>query len=277
MILVVGANGMLGRDLMTLLGEQAHGLDLPEINITDFDSVERVLKEFQPKVVINCAAYTDVDGCETNKETAMEVNAEGVAYLAMSSRGIGARLVHISTDYLFDGSKIAPYVEHDAPHPLNVYGESKWAGEMNAVLNPDHLIVRTQWLYGLHGKNFVETMLRLATEKDSLTVVDDQVGSPTWTMDLARATMALLEHGCRGVYHGANSGSTSWYGFAQAIFEESGVAVKLSTMTTEQLQRPARRPLHSTLDCSKLEQDAGYSFQPWREALKQYLAARNQN
>jgi dTDP-4-dehydrorhamnose reductase len=275
MILVVGANGMLGRDLMALIGDPARGVDIDEIDITSLESTERIIRTLKPEAVINCAAYTDVDGCETNAEKAMQVNGEGVAHLAMATREIGARLVHVSTDYVFDGSKGSPYAEDDAPCPLGVYGESKLAGELNAAFNPDHLIVRTQWLYGLHGKNFVETMLRLAVEKDELSVVDDQVGSPTWTVDLSQAIMALLKGGHRGVYHAANAGFCSWNEFAQAIFEEAGLSVKVNGMTTDELNRPARRPLYSTLDCSKLEQDAGFRPQPWRSALKAYLQLRN--
>lgn len=276
MILVVGANGMLGRDMMTRIGDSARGVDIDEIDITSLESTERIIRTLRPEIVINCAAYTDVDGCETNVEKAMQVNGEGVAHLAMASREIGARLVHVSTDYVFDGSKGSPYQEDDAPCPLGVYGESKLAGEMNAAFNPDHLIVRTQWLYGLHGRNFVETMLRLALEKDEVSVVDDQIGSPTWTVDLAHAIAALLMTGHRGVYHAANSGFCSWNEFAQEIFQESGLPVKVKGMTTVELNRPARRPLYSTLDCSKLEQEAGFRPQPWRSALKAYLQIRNQ-
>jgi dTDP-4-dehydrorhamnose reductase len=266
---------MLGRDMLALIGDAARGVDIDEIDITSLESTERIIRTLKPETVINCAAYTDVDGCETDVETAMRVNAEGVAHLAMASREIGARLVHVSTDYVFDGGKGSPYAEDDAPCPLGVYGESKLAGELNAAFNPDHLIVRTQWLYGLHGKNFVETMLRLAGEKDELAVVDDQIGSPTWTVDLARAILALLKTGHRGIYHAANSGFCSWNGFAQAIFEESGLSVKVNRMTTDELNRPARRPLYSTLDCSRLERDTGFRPQPWRSALKTYLQLRN--
>jgi dTDP-4-dehydrorhamnose reductase (EC 1.1.1.133) len=240
MILVVGANGMLGQDLMGLLGERGRGVDLPDIDITDMVSVQQVLTALKPKVVINCAAYTDVDGCESNTETAMQVNGEGVAFLALVTREIGAKLVQVSTDYVFDGSKGSPYREDDLQQPLNIYGESKLAGELNVDINPDNLLVRTQWLYGLHGKNFVETMLKLGQEKSVLTVVDDQIGSPTWTMDLARGIIALVDKDCRGTYHCANSGHTSWNGFAKAIFDEAGLPVQVLPMTTEQLNRPAR-------------------------------------
>src|SRR6185369_7636509 len=155
MILVVGSKGMLGQELMGLLGARARGVDVGDIDITDLGSVQRVLVTLKPRVVINAAAYTDVDACETNAELALQVNGEGVAHLAMISKEIGATLVQVSTDYVFDGGKQAPYLEDDAPGPLSVYGESKLAGEMNAKFNPDHLIVRTQWLYGHAGKNFV--------------------------------------------------------------------------------------------------------------------------
>lgn len=276
MILVVGANGMLGQDLMSLLGERGRGVDLPDIDITDMVSVQQVLTALKPKVVINCAAYTDVDGCETNAETAMQVNGEGVAFLGLVTRGIGAKLVQISTDYVFDGSKGSPYREDDLQQPLNIYGESKLAGELNVDINPDNLLVRTQWLYGLHGKNFVETMLKLGQEKTELTVVDDQIGSPTWTMDLAKGIIALVDKDCRGTYHCANSDHTSWNGFAKAIFDEAGLPVQVLPMTTEQLNRPAQRPLYSTLDCSKLVADTGFEPQSWLEALKQYLNLRKE-
>jgi dTDP-4-dehydrorhamnose reductase len=275
MILVVGAKGMLGADLLSLWGERGRGVDLPEIDITDLVSVQRVLTVLKPAVVVNCAAYTDVDGCESNSDTAMQVNAEGVAFLAMISREIGAKLVQVSSDYVFDGSKGSPYREDDLPRPLNVYGESKLAGELNVDVNPDNLVVRTQWLYGLQGKNFVETMLRLGQEQDRVSVVDDQIGAPTWSVDLAKGIIALIDADCRGTYHVANSGSTSWNGFAQAIFAGAGLTVQVEAMTTEQLNRPARRPLRSTLDCSKLAADTGVTLQPWQDALTQYLTLRS--
>ena len=276
MILIVGAKGMLGQDLMTLLGAEARGVDIEDIDITSMESVQKVLVTLKPRVVINAAAYTDVDGCESNQELAMQVNGEGVAHLALISKEIGAKLVQISTDYVFDGGKGSPYLEDDPPRPLSVYGESKLAGEMNACFNPDQLIVRTQWLYGLHGKNFVETMLRLAAEKKELSVVDDQVGSPTWTVDLSLAIKSLIDKGCRGTYHAANGGFCSWNEFARAIFAEAGMGIKVNPMSTAELGRPAPRPLYSTLDCGKLARDTGFQPEPWQEALKNYLNLRRQ-
>jgi len=274
MILIVGSKGMFGCDLLSMLGGRARGLGRDDIDITSPVSAQRVLSTLKPAMVINCAAYTDVDGCETNCETATQVNADGVVNLATVTRDIGARLVQISSDYVFDGGKGAPYLEDDRTGPLSVYGQSKLAGERAAAINPDHLIVRTQWLYGIHGKNFVETMLRMGAEKDLLTVVDDQIGSPTWTVDLCRAIIALNNRGCRGIYHAANAGFCSWNGFARAIFEEAGLPVCVHSMTTAELNRPARRPLYSTLDCSKLERDSGFKPQPWRDALRAYLQLR---
>lgn len=274
MILVVGAKGMLGQDLMRVLEGEVRGVDMGEIDITSMESVQKVLLTLKPSVVVNAAAYTDVDGCESNHELAMQVNGEGVAHLALLCKDIGATLVQVSTDYVFDGSKGSPYGEDDLPHPLSVYGESKLAGEMNASLARDHLIVRTQWLFGLHGKNFVDTMLRLGKEKRELSVVDDQIGSPTWTMDLALTIKTLLEKGCRGTYHAVNSGSCSWNDFARAIFAESGIGVEVKPMATEELGRPARRPLFSVLDCGKLERDTGLRLESWRDALREYLNLR---
>jgi dTDP-4-dehydrorhamnose reductase len=274
MILVVGSKGMLGQDLMQILVGDVRGVDIDEIDITSFESTRRVLLTLKPRIVVNAAAYTDVDGCETNRELAMQVNGEGVAHLAMTAVEIGAKLVHVSTDYVFDGKKEAPWLEDDSTNPLSVYGESKLAGELNARLAPDCLVVRTQWLYGLHGKNFVETMLRLGAEKGEIPVVDDQTGSPTWTVDLGLAIKALIDSGCRGIYHAANAGFCTWNAFARAIFEEAGLDVTVKPMTTTELGRLATRPLYSVLDCGKLVNDTGFQPESWRDGLRKYLELR---
>lgn len=277
MILVVGSKGMLGTDLIQVLSGDVRGVDIEEIDITSFESTRRVLLTLKPQVVVNAAAYTDVDGCETRQELAMQVNGEGVAHLALAVREIGAKLVQVSTDYVFDGKKESPWLEDDPTRPLSVYGESKLAGELNARLVPDHLIVRTQWLYGQGGKNFVETMLRLGGEKKELSVVDDQFGVPTWTVDFGLAIKALIDMGCRGTYHAANAGSCSWNGFARAIFEEAGLDVAVTPMATTELGRPAARPLYSVLDCDKLAADTGLRLEPWRDALRKYLHMRKKS
>ncbi|RNC67772.1 MAG: dTDP-4-dehydrorhamnose reductase [Desulfuromonadales bacterium] len=276
MILVVGAKGMLGQDLMRVLPGDVRGVDIEEIDITSPESVRRVLVTLKPRVVVNCAAYTDVDGCESNVALAMAVNGEAVGNLAAVTKEVGALLVQVSTDYVFDGGKGSPCLEDDPVNPLSIYGKSKLLGEEKARENPDHLIVRTQWLYGLGGKNFVETMLRLAKEKTELAVVDDQIGAPTWTVDLALAISELLDNGCRGTYHAANDGFCSWFDFAEAIFAEAGIAMRVRPQTTEELGRPARRPLYSVLNCGKLVHDTGLQLEQWREALKTYLAKRTE-
>ncbi len=274
MIAVAGARGMLGRELLGMLGGTATGLTRDEMDITSLDSVRKAMMSLRPAVVVNTIAYTNVDGCESNRQQAFRVNGEGVKNLAAATAEIGARLVHISSDYVFDGKKGTPYLEDDPVNPLSIYGESKLAGEENARLNPDHLIIRTQWLYGRHGKNFVETMLRLATEKDELSVVDDQIGSPTWTFDLSLAIKALVEKGCIGTYHAVNSGTCSWFDFAGAIFAERGVTIHLGPIISAELDRPARRPLFSVLDCGKLLRDTGMRMEDWRDALHKYLKAK---
>ncbi|HML78787.1 dTDP-4-dehydrorhamnose reductase [Geobacter sulfurreducens] len=276
MILVVGAKGMLGRDLMRVLPGDVRGVDIEEIDITSPESVRRVILTLKPRVVVNCAAYTDVDGCETNADLAMAVNGEGVGHLAAVTREIGALLVQMSTDYVFDGVKESPFLEDDPPNPLSVYGRSKLMGEEKARETSDHLIVRTQWLYGLGGKNFVETMLRLYKERSEIAVVDDQFGSPTWTVDLALAISELIENNCRGTYHAANRGICSWFDFARAIFAEAGVEMTVRPQTTAQLGRPAPRPLYSALCCDKLTRDTGLELEGWREALATYLEKRRE-
>ena len=276
MILVIGAKGMLGQDLMRVLPGEVRGVDIDEIDITSPESVRRVLLTLKPRVVVNCAAYTDVDGCESNLELAMRVNGEAVGHLAAVTKELGALLVQVSTDYVFDGGKGSPYVEGDPVSPLSVYGRSKLLGEENARKNPDHIIVRTQWLYGLEGKNFVETMLRLAGERSELAVVDDQIGSPTWTVDLSLAISELLDNNCRGTYHAANRGTCSWFDFAEAIFAETETAMTVRPQTTAELGRPAPRPLFSVLDCGKLTHDTGLELEEWREALRTYLEKRRE-
>ena len=275
MILVAGSKGMLGHDLLTLFGENARGVRREDMDITSPAAVRRVLLALKPRIVINAMAYTDVDGSEKLPEPAFRVNGEGVKHLAEVTAEIGAKLVHVSTDYVFDGTKGSPYLEEDPTNPLSIYGKSKLAGEENARLNPDHLVVRTQWLYGLHGRNFVETMLRLAKEKQELDIVNDQIGSPTWTVSLARAIKALIDNDCRGFYHAVNSGSCTWFDFAGAIFAEKGINIKLRPIASRELGRPAPRPLFSVLDCGKLLRDTGLNMEGWRDALIKYLKERD--
>lgn len=281
-ILVTGARGMLGRDLVSVLRRhlppaEIFALGREELDITDEGAVRERVDEVRPAVIINCAAYTDVDGCEAERERAFLVNARGPELLARAASRAGALLLHISTDFVFDGAKGAPYREDDPPRPISAYGESKLAGE-EAVrgLAPEHLIVRTAWLYGRHGANFVETILRLADRQDELRVVTDQVGSPTWTVELASAVVALLRAGARGTYHAAGRGWCTRYEWAGEILRLAGMERTLVPVTTEEFPRPARRPANSALDCGKLRREVGFRFCPWHRGLARYLRSRQQ-
>jgi len=276
-ILVLGAKGMLGRDLVPLLQSSLKvdvvDWDIEEINIEDETSTVPAIENLKPGVIINAAAYTDVDGCESHREKAFAVNAEGMRHVTLGAQRCGARVVYLSTDYVFDGGKGAPYVEEDLARPLNVYGQSKWKGEEYVrQLSKDFLIVRTQWLYGRHGKNFVDTILRLAREKKVLTIVDDQVGSPTYTVDLAKALAELVRQEARGVFNVVNKGSCSWFEFAKEIVRQSGLAgVEVLPISSKELNRPAVRPAYSVLSTEKLARETGITLRPWQEAVVAYL------
>lgn len=272
---------MLGADLLPALSARADfdavGLDLPDIDIADLESVAETLDETNPSVVVNCAAYTDVDGCESQTALAMAVNAEGPGNLASACKERGARLIHVSTDFVFDGRKGSPYTEDDEPNPISIYALSKLAGERRvAEADGDWAVARTAWLYGRNGKNFVDSMLHLARQREDLAVVTDQVGSPTWTRDLAVALIALIDANVSGVYHTANAGACSRYEMVEAIVEFAGLGVRLKPADSSAFPRPAAVPSHSPLDVSKLARDAGCRMRPWREALREYLASRTQ-
>ena len=221
-ILVMGHKGMLGSDLMDVLGRdhEVSGVDVGEFDITSAPDCLRVVGEFKPEVIVNAAAYTDVDGCETNRDACFAVNAEGVRNIACACKDSGAKIVHYSTDYVFDGTKGEPYLEDDPCRPINAYGESKRKGEQILIETAEnHVLIRTAWLYGRQGKNFVKAILAKAKDEGMLRVVDDQVGSPTFSVDLAQATKLLVERDCRGIYHVTNRGVCSWFQFAQKILE----------------------------------------------------------
>ena len=276
-VLVVGHRGMLGSALMQLLGAadsgvELHGADLPEIDITDPRSLTSVLDECQPELVINCAAFTQVDDAETHTDESMRVNGEGAGNVASAAAAHGARVVHISTDFVFDGRKEGPYVESDTPRPLSVYGSSKLEGERRvAAASEDHLIVRTSWLYGPGGRNFVTAILELAKERDKLQVVADQHGCPTYTRDLARAIWALCRADARGIVHAAGAGSCSWYEFACEIVRRSPFDAEVRPVTSEEFKGPADRPANSVLDTARLRELTGFQFPHWTESLADYL------
>jgi dTDP-4-dehydrorhamnose reductase len=239
------------------------------------------VRDLAPTVIVNAAAYTAVDKAETETGMAEAINATAPGILAEEAKRLGARLIHYSTDYVFDGTKASPYLEDDATAPLSAYGHSKRQGELAiAASGARHLILRTSWVYGLHGANFMKTMLRLGRERDELRVVGDQVGAPTWTRHLADATALILAgHGtAEGLYHLAASGETSWYGYAEAIFAEAQAigllekSPKVNRITTAEYPLPASRPANSRLDCTRFTADFGLALPDWRTGLADCLA-----
>ena len=281
-LLVTGAAGMLGHDVLRAGERGGHELiavDLPELDITDADAVGAFFARERPEAAINCAAWTDVDGAESKRELAYAVNATGAGNLARAAAQIGTPLLHISTDYVFDGAAPRdatggerPYVESDPTGPRSVYGETKLAGEREVLAaSAAHTIVRTAWLYGLDGGNFVDTMLRLAGEREAVQVVTDQVGSPTWSGHLAPAILGLLEREVRGLVHLTGAGAVSWNGFAKEIFRQAEVDCRVEPASSEQMARPAPRPAYSVLES---ERDEVLPMPPWQDGLAGYLAAK---
>ena len=283
---------MLGSDLLLKLSAEHEiiGMDKEEIDIVSAKECKNAIKETAPDTVINAAAYTNVDGCETAREECFAVNADAVKNIAEACQSKKIHIIHFSTDYVFDGTTRVPYKEDDKCNPINVYGESKLAGEnFLRTLSDNYLLIRTSWLYGIKGKNFVQAILEKAkaknfiddtmakakakTEKSStLSVVDDQVGSPTYTKDLAAAVAILIEKNAKGIFHVTNRGSCSWHQFAVKIMQESGFdKIEVRPIKSDQLQRPARRPAYSILSMQKFIQTTGKTMQPWQLALQDYL------
>jgi dTDP-4-dehydrorhamnose reductase len=281
-LLLTGAAGMLGHDVLRVAPRAGHeplAIDLPELDITDASAVQAFFSEHEPDAVLNCAAWTDVDGAETHSEQAHAVNATGAGNLARAAAASGVPLVHVSTDYVFDGraprdgaGAERPYVESDPTGPRSVYGASKLAGEREVLAaSPRHVVARTAWLYGLDGRNFVDTMLRLADEREAVQVVDDQVGSPTWSGHLAPALLGLLERGVSGLVHLTGAGAVSWNGFAREIFRQAECDCRVEAATSAQMARAAERPAWSVLES---ERDDVLAMPDWRDGLAGYLAAR---
>ena len=274
-LLVTGAAGMLGRDVMLAAGNAGHdviGFGHTELDVSDAAAVESKLEAERPDVVINCAAWTDVDGAEEAEETAMAVNGTGAGKVAAAAAAVGASVVYVSSDYVFDGAKRAPYVETDQPAPLSAYGRTKLAGEeATAAANKRHFVVRSSWLFGIGGSNFVETMLRLAEHQNEVLVVHDQVGSPTYTWHLAYGIVRLIEGIEYGIHHMAAAGQCSWYEFAREIFEQAKVECKVLSITTEEFGRPAPRPPFSALTSQR---EHAIRLPSWQDGLAGYLAQR---
>jgi dTDP-4-dehydrorhamnose reductase len=280
-ILLLGRNGQVGWELERLLAPQNEltALGRAELDLADVPRLVATVRALQPEAIVNAAAYTAVDKAESERDAAFAVNATAPRVLAEEAKRIGALLVHYSTDYVFDGAKAAPYVEDDSTNPLNVYGASKLAGE-RAIQGSGcrHLILRTSWVYGPRGSNFMLTMLRLARVRAELRVVDDQVGAPTSSSAIARATAAALAHAMRspeptGLFHLSAAGETSWCGFARAILQHAGVATPVVPIGTEEYPTPARRPRNSRLDCSRLRSVLGVTLAPWQAGLAEAMAA----
>ncbi len=271
-VLVTGANGMLGQDLCPILegnGYYVVRTDVDTMDITNFDNVEAVLNSEAPDIVVHCAAYTNVDKAEEDLETARLINATGTENLAKVCGANNITLVYVSTDYVFNGENTVPYLPTDKADPVNNYGLTKWEGE-EAVRKycEKYFITRTSWLYGIHGRNFVETMISLA-DKPELKVVDDQTGCPTWTVELANGIVKLLAADNFGTYHVCGSGVTTWYGFAKEIFEFAGLDVNLKPCATNEFPRPAKRPHYSVMQNGGICRD-------WKDALNDYMELRKQ-
>lgn len=282
-IALIGAQGMLANAVRRLLPADyvLQPYDLPDFDLTSRRQV-LALQDDPPDILLNCAAFTNVDGCENQRELAMAVNGEGPGLLAELARKIDAVLVHISTDFVFDGRKQSPYREEDQPRPLSVYGESKWVGEQQILQSglEKYFIVRTSWLYGVGGNNFVETIIRLARERSELKIVADQRGTPTWTDDLADAIYALVKTNAFGIYHYSNAGECSWFDFASEIVRQLRLAEsvhveQLLPIPTEGYPLPAVRPRYSVLCKEKIQQLTGLDIPPWPISLERYFMQRN--
>ena len=271
-ILITGASGQLGHELQHVLQDQQLTLaDLPEFDVTKA-GVEKRVTAAQPDVIIHAAAYTDVDGAEREPAQAMAVNAVGTERVAKGAAAAGARLLYLSTDYVFDGRQGVPYRETDRPNPLSVYGRSKYEGEQQALAHcPNALVIRTAWLYGTHGKNFVKTIMRQASQQSELRVVSDQRGSPTHAGDLASAIKQVLGTNLKGIVHATGAGDCTWYELAREIVSLTGSPARVQPISTAESGRTAQRPLYAVLS-NRVLADAGISLPHWKDALSRFLS-----
>ncbi len=274
-VLVTGVKGQLGFDVVKELEKrniEAVGVDIEEMDITDAECVDRVIREAAPDAVIHCAAYTAVDAAEDNEELCRKVNAEGPQNIAIVCKALDIKMIYISTDYVFDGQGERPWEPEDERNPLNVYGQTKYEGEL-AVQNTldKYFIVRIAWVFGVNGKNFIKTMLRLAETHNRLTVVNDQYGSPTYTYDLARLLVDMVLTEKYGVYHATNEGICTWYEFACEIFKQAGVDIEVVPVSAAEYSAKAKRPENSRMNKDKLEANGFERLPSWQDALKRYL------
>lgn len=274
-VLVTGVKGQLGYDVVNELRKRdidPIGVDIQEMDITDADSVERVITASQADAVIHCAAYTAVDAAEDNQEICHKVNVDGTQNIATVCKKLGIKMMYISTDYVFDGQGTRPWEPDDERHPLNVYGQTKYEGELSIQNTLDqYFIVRIAWVFGVNGKNFIKTMLNLAETHDHLTVVNDQYGSPTYTYDLARLLVDMIVTDKYGIYHATNEGICTWYEFACEIFRQAGVQVEVEPVSSEAFPAKAKRPSNSRMSKDKLEQNGFRRLPVWQDAVGRYL------
>ncbi|RZS92372.1 dTDP-4-dehydrorhamnose reductase [Cuneatibacter caecimuris] len=275
-VLVTGVKGQLGFDVMNECakrGIEAVGVDVEEMDITDASAVERVITESRVEAVIHCAAYTAVDAAEDNPDVCMKVNAQGTENIARVCGDLDLKMIYISTDYVFDGEGERPWQPDDQRHPLNVYGQSKYEGELAVQKYLEkYFIVRIAWVFGVNGKNFIKTMLRLGEERGCVSVVDDQIGSPTYTYDLAVLLVDMAESDKYGIYHATNEGLCSWYEFACEIFRQAGMSqVKVTPVKAEEFPAKAKRPSNSRMSKDKLEENGFSRLPSWQNALGRYL------
>jgi len=271
-VTLFGASGLLGQALVPALdGEQLTTFSVEDADLRDHARINQLVRDSRPEWIILCAAYADVDGCESNRELAMAVNCDGAVNVARAAREVGARLMFISTDYVFDGAKPTPYETTDKRCPVSVYGESKACAEQRLLeIVPEVCVVRTAWLFGHGGKCFPGTILNLAETRPELSVVNDQRGSPTFTPDLSKALVELCRKNARGIVHVTNSGNCTWYGFACELFREAGLPTRVKPVTTAEFPRPARRPANSVLSPTSLHAN-GIELPSWQDATRRYL------
>ena len=274
-VLVTGVKGQLGYDVVKELNKRGHiaiGTDIEEMDITDAENVDKVIKESSPEAVIHCAAYTAVDAAEDNEALCRKINSDGTQNIANVCQELDIKMIYISTDYVFDGEGEKPWEPEDDRTPLNVYGQTKYEGEL-AVQNTldKYFIVRIAWVFGVNGKNFIKTMLNLGKTRDSLTVVNDQFGSPTYTYDLARLLVDMVETDKYGIYHATNEGICTWYEFACEIFKQAGMNVKVSPVSADEYPAKAKRPSNSRMSKEKLTENGFEKLPTWQDALGRYL------
>ncbi|MFZ0772302.1 MAG: dTDP-4-dehydrorhamnose reductase [Candidatus Sulfotelmatobacter sp.] len=274
-VTIFGASGLLGKALMReWSGDAVTGLSSRDADIRDAKRVHDTVKENHPDWIVLAAAYTDVDGCESNPQLAFAVNRDGAMNVAEVAREVGARLVFLSSDYVFDGKKTTPYESGDARNPQSVYGRSKAEAEIKLLeLMPDCCIIRTSWLFGIGGKCFPDTILKLAASRPALDVVNDQRGRPTYAVDLARAIIQLCRKNAAGIVHATNTGDCTWFEFAQQILQSAGLTTTVQPVSSEQMARPAPRPAYSVLSPARLR-GLGIEMPSWQDALQRYLEQR---